>query len=578
MEAKKIKNRTELIIYILAVLGLVGVVNYLGTRWFKRIDMTEGKEYSISDATKKVLKGLDDIITVKVYFSKDLPPHIRKTVTDVNDVLSEYQAYGGKKLQISWEDPSTDEDAKEMARSLGIPEVQMQTIEKDKAQVVNGFLGIAILFEDKKETIPVVQNLQNLEYDLTMAIMKASRKTTPKVGVVKIDTVPPIPPQMRMQMQQNLPETTEDMFKNLYENLRMNYEVSTVDLSKGTPVDSTIKTLVVPGLDNITEQGAFEIDQYFMRGGNLIVLADAVKVDFQYGLNAKPLDSKVLEILEHYGVRVEKDMVLDASCGQVAVPQKYGPFQMNVPVPYPFFVRIGQDGFNSNNPAVSALSGAIFPWVHSLTFLVDTSENAVSDTDNGSVIATPLVHSSQKSWLISDQFNLNPQQKWAPPAESDLKQYTVAAHLTGKFSSFYKEKGAPSKAAENDTISQINLQPKTDDSDIIAETSNGHLVVFGDADFAGGQNATQENVMMLVNTVDWLTLDDNLISIRTRAIKDRTIETDLLKEGSSKPNIIRLVNIVVMPLLAIIFGLVIFLKRREPVTVTPATKTEDKSK
>ena len=53
-----------------------------------------------------------------------------------------------------------------------------------------------------------------------------------------------------------------------------------------------------------------------------------------------------------------------------------------------------------------------------------------------------------------------------------------------KLRSFYKEKGAPSKAAENDTISQINLQPKTDDSDIIAETSNGHLVVFGDADFA----------------------------------------------------------------------------------------------
>ncbi|MDO5575832.1 MAG: GldG family protein, partial [Fibrobacter sp.] len=367
MEAKKIKNRTELIIYVLAILGLVAVVNYLGTRWFKRIDMTEGKEYSISKTTKKILKGLDDIITVKVYFSEDLPAHVRRTVTDVNDVLTEYQVYGGKNLKISREDPSTSESAKEMARSLGIPEVQMQTIEKDKAQVVNGYLGIAILFEDKKETIPVVQNLQNLEYDLTMAIMKVSRKTTPKVGIVKIDTVAPIPPQMRMQMQ-NPPETTEDMFKSLYENLRMNYEVSTVNLTSS--VDNSIKTLVVPGLDNIDEQGAYAIDQFFMNGGNLIVLADAVTVDFQYGINARPVESKVLEMLEHYGVRVEKDMILDASCGQVAVPQRFGQFQMNVPVPYPYFVRIGQDGFNAKNPAVSALNGAIIPWAHSLTFLV----------------------------------------------------------------------------------------------------------------------------------------------------------------------------------------------------------------
>jgi len=150
METKKIKNRSEVLIYILAILGLFVVVNYLATRGFKRIDMTEGKEYSISKATKKSLKGLNDIITIKVFFSKNLPPHMNRIVTDVKDILSEYQAYAGKNLTITWLDPADDPESKQAAQSLGIPEVQLQTFEKDKAQVLNAYLGIAILYEDKK--------------------------------------------------------------------------------------------------------------------------------------------------------------------------------------------------------------------------------------------------------------------------------------------------------------------------------------------------------------------------------------------------------------------------------------------
>ena len=154
---------------------------------FTRFDMTAGKEYSISPATKKILKKLDDIITIKVFFSENLPPHVSKTVTDVKDILSEYSAYAGKNLRISWEDPAKSEEAKNLARSLGIPEVQLQTFEKDKVQAIKAYLGIGILYADKKEAIPVVQNLQNLEYDLTMAIMKVSRSSVPKGCSAKTD-------------------------------------------------------------------------------------------------------------------------------------------------------------------------------------------------------------------------------------------------------------------------------------------------------------------------------------------------------------------------------------------------------
>ncbi|HON10560.1 MAG TPA: GldG family protein [Chitinispirillaceae bacterium] len=572
MEAKKIKNRTQLLIYILVILGLLVVVNYLGTKWFKRIDMTEGKEYSISASTKKILKNLDDIVNIKVYFSKNLPPNLTKVATDVKDILSEYKAYAGKNLRITWEDPAENDDARSMARSLGIPEVQMQTFEKDKAQVINGYLGIAVLYEDKKETLPVVQNLQNLEYDLTMAVMKVSRKSIPKIGILKIDTLPPKPPFMQ-QAPNSIPETTEEKLAQAYENLRTNYEVVTVDLSKGEPVDSTLKTLIIPGVANMTERKIFEIDQYFMKGGNLIVMADAIEVSMQMGVRAIPQESKLFDLLEHYGVRIEKNMVLDGQCGQVSVPQKFGPFQMNVAVPYPYFVRLNQESFEKKNPAVAPLSDVFFPWVSSLTLLVDKD----SSKEKSSVQATVLARSSEKSWTATGYFDLNPQQKWAPP-ENSLSQYNLAAHLSGDFNSYFAGKPVPPVNDAGDTLSQIALKPGSQDDNrqVVPSNKNGNLVVIGDGDFVSGQNAIQGNIAMLLNLVDWLSLDDNLIAIRTRSLKDRTIEADLLKENSSKPNVIRLVNILVMPLLVVVFGLIVFIKRKEPVTVVSQEKAEEK--
>ena len=58
----------------------------------------------------------------------------------------------------------------------------MNVIEKDKAELANVYMGIAILYEDKKEVLPVVQTTNNLEYDLTSAILKVTSKEVKTVG------------------------------------------------------------------------------------------------------------------------------------------------------------------------------------------------------------------------------------------------------------------------------------------------------------------------------------------------------------------------------------------------------------
>jgi gliding-associated putative ABC transporter substrate-binding component GldG len=501
----------------------------------------------------------------------------------VHDMLSEYKAYAGKNLQITYEDPTKSEEEKRRVTQMGIPELQMQTYEKDKAQVVNGFMGIAVLYGAKKEVMPVVQNLTNLEYDLTQAIQKVSRKESPKIGVLKTDSLPVIPPQYAQQMPAN-PEEVHEKYKPIFENLEKNYSVETVNVSDGKPISSDIKTLIIPGGTSFSNRTLFEIDQYFMKGGNLIVCADPIKVSFQYGAFAAPQDPGILKLLEHYGARVEHYLVCDAACGQVQIPQKVGPFQMNVALSYPYFVRIIREDLNQNNPAVSTLNEMVLPWVSPISLLVP-EKGAKNAKDTGAVSGTALITSSTKSWVVGGGFDLNPQQKWTTPTQG-FKQSDLAVYLSGNFKSYFAGKSIPpvkepDVSAVKDSLQRIALltDSTAKNRTIVTENKGRHLVIVGESQFLTGQFAMQGNVTFLLNVVDWLSTDDNLISIRTRTMVDRTISKDNIKEGSTKSNLIRYLNILLMPALVIVVGLFIFFRRREAVAVqAPAEKTEGNTK
>jgi ABC-2 type transport system permease protein len=210
-----------------------------------------------------------------------------------------------------------------------------------------------------------------------------------------------------------------------------------------------------------------------------------------------------------------------------------------------------------------------------MTLLVDqaagSSDVKKQNADTSSKVkATILAHSSKKSWTATGSIDLNPQQRWQPPSAAALKPSTLAVYLTGSFTSYFAGKPVPSTA-----------DPADANRTVVASNTNGHLAVVSCADFISAQNAAPGNVMMAVNLVDWLSQDENLIAVRSKTVKDRTIEADLLKKGSPTPNIVRFINIVTMPLLVIIAGLLIFFRRREHIAAasTPAAsgeKTEEK--
>ncbi|MDR0307272.1 MAG: GldG family protein [Chitinispirillales bacterium] len=561
MKKTKLKNRAEAAVVIAAVIAAAALVNYGSTRYFTRLDLTENRQYTVSNATKRILRDLDDIVNIKAYFSKELPPETHITVNAVRDLLNEYKSIAGGKLRVTWEDPAGNPEAEASARSLNVPEITLQTFKKDKAQAMKGYMGIGVMYSDRKESIPVVQNLATLEYDLTQAIMKVKRNSVPKVGILKTQTADFIPPEISSRMGMS-EETTEKRFTPLFNSLRNDYQIVTVDVSEGIPIDSGIRTLIIPGGTHFTDRTLFEIDQYFMNGGNLIVLANAVGVSFQQGPQASVQESKILDLLEHYGVRVERNLIMDASCGHVQVPRNLGPFTINEMVPYPFFIRVVENGFDKTNPAVSDQSELILAWASSLTHKESI----------GNVSASALVTSSEQAWGVSEHFDINPKPDYNIP--NNLNSHILASHLSGQFKSFFDGMPVPpvrEQETDENNMSQIKLTPSDPDRAVKTSNTNGQLVVVGDANFVTAQNATRSNIIFMLNMVDWLSLDNNLIAVRSRVLKDKTINANVLEEGSRKPDIIRFTNILAMPVIVACAGIAISLRRRERISDTAAT-------
>jgi ABC-type uncharacterized transport system involved in gliding motility auxiliary subunit len=90
------------------------------------------------------------------------------------------------------------------------------------------------------------------------------------------------------------------------------------------------------------------------------------------------------------------------------------------------------------------------------------------------------------------------------------------------------------------------------------------------------QGAAPGNIAWILNVVDWISLDENLISIRSRTLVDRTIKNDDLEAGNSYSTMIRYTNVMLMPVIMIIIGLIIFFRRREAAPATSTSSTEKK--
>jgi gliding-associated putative ABC transporter substrate-binding component GldG len=530
MKQRKLTYAAQALLTTLVVLGIIVIINGISVRKFVRWDLTESKQYTISDSTKNVLSKLDDIITIKLYFSKNLPPVMRIREQQVKDLLDEYRAYSGGNIVVKREDPGEDEELARQVQSIGIPQVQMTFREKDKVEVKNGYLGIGIFYETKHEVLPIVQNVDNLEYDLTSAIKKVVMETIPTVGFLT-------------------GHGERDINKDyalIKGAIDQQYETKTVSLENGQLVSDEIDTLIIGGpRTDFSERDLFAIDQFVMRGGKLMVLLDMAELNLEMGLIATPLNLSINKLLESYGIKVNNDMVLDRFNDRLTYSESpNNVVQYITTVNYPYFVKAFKQNFDTTNPIVRGLETLTFPWTSS----IDLIERKVKDA---SVIK--LVQSSENAWTQKGRYDLNPKQDFNVPPDQEA-QYILAAIVENSFSSYFAGKEIPPAQKSEETPEQAEPPAEQSEPEQIIEYSpTTNIMVIGGSYFITTDSLRRfnSNAVFFLNAVDWLTQGEDLIGIRTRNVTERPV-----RELSEKViSFIKFINIFGVSLMVISAGL-----------------------
>ncbi|MEZ4272314.1 MAG: GldG family protein [Myxococcota bacterium] len=527
----KTRSMTNSVVWGIAVIGSLVLINIIGVKVFERLDLTRDGQYTLSDATVDTMVGLTDPVTVRAYFTKDLPPPYSTNARYVQDLLEEYYAHGNGYFRYEFIDPKAEETSEDKEKkkevkhdifgrpvrektsveveleAAGIPAVQVRVNEDDKLVVKRAYMGLSIKYRDKAEVIPVLQETAGLEYDLTTLIRKLTRNKTPKVAFLTAESS----------------FNPAEKFSQIYSVLGQNYDVTTIDMGTTPKIDEGIDAIVVvASAAPFTEAAQQAIDTFVVSGRSAAFLLDVTQPDLQT-LATHDTDHGLGPMLTTYGATLENGLLLDVECATINISQQRGWMRISEPIRYPFG-PIAKT-LDSQNPLTRGLSEAAFPFM---------SPVDVTLAKDSAVKADVLVTSSEESWVASPPYNLDPKQRWTKDQVGEQKSRNFMVSLTGPLPSHFaaQEGGDPAV--------------------------NARVLVAGGASFLSDQFLSPTNKALALNLMDWLLLDEALLSVRARGLGAAKIED--VSEGARAA--IKYGNIVGLPSVFVGLGLVRW-RRRE---------------
>ena len=468
----KVYNKRSFLTYIFYSLLTIFIVNWVSQDFFFRFDLTENKMFSLSDSSKSVVKKIDGLLTMKVYFSDNLPGEYGSNKRYLQDMIEEYASYS-KNIRYEFYQPETDEELETEAQSYGISPVQLQVIENDNLAIRKVYMGLVCIYttneEEKRETIPVIQNA-GLEYNITTMIKRMTDSNKRSIGIANFSE-------------------TDMKLENVKELLKQNYNV--FDIKLDNPVQNNIDALIISGIiDTLDDVKINHLEQYLNSGGNIFIAQNRISTDLSTQ-SALSLESNIYNFLEKYGLGIKDNLVMDKLCGSIQVLQNRGIFRMQSQMEYPFFPMIRE--FSGEEVLVSGLEQVRLMFPSEVFHFVDTLNIFPNIEKN----YKPLLFTSRNSGSMEQFFNLSPVQN---PAFETLTEPS-------------KVVGAKSEIVINDSIlSKIIL---IGDSQFISDDVGGGI---------------QENTDLLLNSVDYLMGDEELVSLRSRKVTTRPLKE--ISDGS----------------------------------------------
>lgn len=486
---------------ILLTAGILAVVNLISVNWFARVDLTDDDVYSLSDASIELVRSLDDPVTITAFFTKDLPAPYSANRRFLQDKLDEYRAFGGNNIQYYFKDPSDSDQLREEAERFRIPAVQIQVVENDNLQIKNAFMGLAIQYQDEREVIGVVQELSNLEYDITTAIKKMQRDRLPIVGFLQ---------------GHGEPDPMQSM-SQLVNELRKRLDVRMVTIEGDSFSTRPDVLIVVAPTDTIPDDDLRAIDRFMQEQGKAAFLVNRVQADLQQGFGTV-LNTGLERLLESYGATINPDLVMDRQSSAINVQRQAGFFRVLEAIEYPFL------------PIVTSFSdNAMVRRLGELRLFFASSIDTTNVPEG--VTAEPLAFSTPYSGLQTGFFMLQPQ--FAQDRDLNEGPFTLGVAYKGNLPSPY------------------GIEPAVSES---------RMVVFSDGDFVDESlvGPIPSSIEAVLNMVDWLVLDEGILAIRSKKIDPRPL--DPIDDSLKAP--IKYFTLLFPPFLVVLVGLFRWRRRK----------------
>jgi len=574
MEKKKKSLKKINITQLIYSLLIIFFINIIGSFIFTRFDLTSEKRYSLSTATKQLLKQLDDIVYVKVYLDGDFPAGFKRLRNSTKEILDEFRAYSHF-IQYEFVDPSaiTDKKARnELYKQLvakGILPTNLQVKDKGstKEQVI--FPGAEVSYKSHSlplqllmdqmgiESESVINNsIQALEYNISNVLRKLNVHIKPKVAIIEGHG------ELNKYQMYDITNSLSEYYQ--VERVKIDEKVNAltdrlVSDTAATKIQNKYKAIIIAKPDSaFSEKDKFIIDQFIMYGGKVLWLIDPVFASMD-SLNGSAQtvgitnDINLSDQLFRYGVRLNTNLIMDIN--SMVIPVVTG--QMgNQPktslLPWLYFPVLMPVG---NHPIVKNLNAIKTEFISS----IDTIDNGIKKTI--------LLSTSQYTRLVNTPVIIDLEiMKKEPEQRLFNKPFqNVAVLLEGEFQSNYINR-LTSDISRSDEIGFLEKSKPTamivvSDGDIIKSQfhySKGYPLPLGYDQYTGQMFGNKE---FILNCMNYLCDESGLITVRSRELKLRMLDKTKIEKSKTKW---QLINVVFPLIIVILFALLLsyFRKKR----------------
>ena len=553
-------------IWLPVAMVLLILLNWLGSKYHSRIDLTDEKRFTLSHSTATILKNLDSTVDITVLLTGDIKSEFKKLSTTTKELLENFKDQGGNKIQYKFELPGEGMDDSLKAHvfdslvSLGLrptnQQVQVKEGEgKNQRQV---FPGAVIRYGGRTIAIDLLQgqvqkNVFNsddildkqtlnsaealLEYKFANAIQKLTQKDVPVVAYAYGNGEPPY---------SFLP------VNDVFETLGKNFIVDTVNIRTQPFLNPEYSTIViVKPTEKFSSDDKFKLDQYVMNGGHLLFFMDVLYAERDSLQNGELItysrDLDINDLLFKYGVRINTDLIADKHCDKIPVEvgSVGGQSQKQLlPWPYAPLLQPGSDNAIVKNEAD----------------VLGQFANSIDTVEADGITKTILLSSSANAYTLPTpaRIELNSLKTIEDITRFNRKNIPVGVLLEGKFKSMYANRASQ---AQLDTLKNYNLTYAKE------SIVPGKIIVVADADIVLNQvsetvgplpmgtnkftKIQYANKDFFLNCTEYLANKNNILDARA---KDYTLRLLDVQKTQAQRSLWQMVNIAAPILLVCLFG------------------------